>query len=275
MPHAGRPVGHGRHAGRHRAVLDRGRVRAGREVRRHVEPASTRCSWSATTCSTPAATSASTWASTSSPTEIVEELLDGVVAQVEREVPWRPGARRAAGRAARGRRAVRAGDDVLPAVRGADPGHAARRRRSRVGGHRRRRSSAASRTPSPTSRRPRRSASTRPSAWPSRTPTPAPGRRRRPAARCCASPNHVPVLAGRAAGLRRRRWRGSGGLPAARVSHADRERRPRSPAIVARSRPHRDHAVMDPHPCQRLCSADERARSEWGSARHIRRTTRG
>ena len=33
--------------------------------------------------------------------EIVEELLDGVVAQVEEEVPWRPGARRAARRGLR------------------------------------------------------------------------------------------------------------------------------------------------------------------------------
>ena len=33
-------------------------------------------------------------------TQIVEELLDGVVARVEQEVPWRPGRGRAAGRAA-------------------------------------------------------------------------------------------------------------------------------------------------------------------------------
>ena len=53
--------------------------------------------------------------------EIVEELLDGVVAQVEQEVPWRPGAVELLAEPARGRRAVRAGHHVLPAVRRADP----------------------------------------------------------------------------------------------------------------------------------------------------------
>ena len=62
-----------------------------------------------------------------SPEEIVEELLDGVVAQVEQAVPWRPGAVELLAVAARGRRALRPGHDVLPAVRGADPGPPAAR----------------------------------------------------------------------------------------------------------------------------------------------------
>ena len=33
------------------------------------------------------------WASTCAPEQIVDEMLDDVIAQVEREVPWRPGAR--------------------------------------------------------------------------------------------------------------------------------------------------------------------------------------
>ena len=114
------------------------------------------------------------------------ELLDGVIEQVEQRGALAARRRRAARRPARGRRAVRAGDDVLPAVR---------RRRSSPRCPEGRsaswspatRSSAASRTPSPTSRPPGCSASTRRTAWRSRTPTPAPGRPRRPAARCCAS----------------------------------------------------------------------------------------
>ena len=62
--------------------------------------------------------------------EIVEYLLDGVVAQVEEAVPWRPGAVELLDRAPGRRGAVRAGDHVLPALRRADPGRASRRRRS-------------------------------------------------------------------------------------------------------------------------------------------------
>ena len=60
------------------------------------------------------ATSASTWASTVEPAQIVEELLDGVVARVERQVPWRPGAVELLAELRAPRRAVRAGHDVLP-----------------------------------------------------------------------------------------------------------------------------------------------------------------
>ena len=124
---AGSPLGHGRHPGRHRAVLDRDRVRDGREVRRHAGARRTPWSWSATTWSTPAATSRSVMGLDLTPEEIVEELLDGVVAKVEQAVPWRPGAVELLASLRASRRAVRPGHDVLPAVRGADPGPPAAR----------------------------------------------------------------------------------------------------------------------------------------------------
>ena len=83
------------------------RVRARRSATAAPGPTSTRSTWSATTCSTPAATSASTWASTWSRREIVEQLLDGVIEQVERRGAVAAGCRRAARRPAR-RRACRA-----------------------------------------------------------------------------------------------------------------------------------------------------------------------
>ena len=90
---------------------------------------------------------------------------------------------------------LRAGDDVLPALRRADPGRAARRH-LRGGRHRRRRQpgQAAPRALPEGGRDPRR----RPGghAWPSRTPTPAPAPPRRPAAPCWSCQNHVPVLPG-------------------------------------------------------------------------------
>ena len=55
------------------------------------------------------------------PQQIVDELLDGVVARVEEEVPWRPGARELLDRPARERHPVRAGDDVVAALRRPDP----------------------------------------------------------------------------------------------------------------------------------------------------------
>ena len=51
------------------------------------------------------------------PQQIVDELLDGVVARVERRGAVAPRRARAAHRPARARRAVRAGDDVVAAVR--------------------------------------------------------------------------------------------------------------------------------------------------------------
>ena len=81
--------------------------------------------------------------------QIVEELLDRVVARVEREVPWRPGAVELLADLRDRGVPLRAGDDVLPPLRGADP------RRAPDGdlrgrGHRRHGQPAASRTPSPT-----------------------------------------------------------------------------------------------------------------------------
>ena len=150
----------------------------------HVEPRRTPCSWSATTWSTPAATSS----------EVMGLDLD---ARGDRR-----GAARRRGRQGRARRCrgdpgavelltslaeagvrVRPGDDVLPAVRGADPRPPAARDVPRRGDRRAGRATA-SRTPSPTSPRPRRSAYRPRSAWPSRTPTPAPSRPRRRAAWC-------------------------------------------------------------------------------------------
>ena len=51
------------------------------------------------------------------PREIIEELLVGVVHRIEQEMPWRPGARRAARGAERERRPVRARHHVLASVR--------------------------------------------------------------------------------------------------------------------------------------------------------------
>ena len=129
------------------------------------------------------------------PAEIVEQLLDGVIEQIRVAVPWRPGAVEPARRPARRGRAVRAGDDVLPAVRRPDPRRAARGHLRRRGDRRRGRAGEAAPRPVPQGRR-GSSASTRPTAWRSRTPTPAPGRPRRRAVPCCACPNHVPVLDG-------------------------------------------------------------------------------
>ena len=118
----GGPVGHGRHPGRHRALLDRVRVRARRGARRHLEPRARDATWSATTCSSPGATSASTAASTSSRPRSSRSCSTGVVARIERDGAVAPGRRRAA-RATCVRSGVplRAGDDVLPAVRRPGP----------------------------------------------------------------------------------------------------------------------------------------------------------
>ena len=81
--------------------------------------------------------------------DIVEYLLDGVVAHVEQEVPWRPGAVELLAELRAAGVPCGAGHDVLPAVRRADPRRAAARdlpgRSSPAT-----RSSAASRTRRPT-----------------------------------------------------------------------------------------------------------------------------
>jgi hypothetical protein len=139
------------------------------------------------------ATSASTWASTVEPEQIVEELLDGVVARVERQVPWQPGAASCWPRR-QGGRAVRARHDELPALRRADPRRSCRPGRSRGGD--RRRGATASRTPSPTSRPPPCSASTPEDCLAIEDSNT--GVRSAVAAGCTVLvvPNHVPVLDG-------------------------------------------------------------------------------
>ena len=87
------PLGHGRHPGRHRALLDRRGARDRRRARRHVErrvrPPARRQRPDGVGRASSATTARSTW----SPERIVDELLVRVVAQVREHVPWRPGAR--------------------------------------------------------------------------------------------------------------------------------------------------------------------------------------
>ena len=88
------------------------------------------------------------------PEQIVDELLDRVIEQVEREVPWREGARELLASLRDAGVAVRAGHHVLRALREADPGRPAAATRSRPWSPATS-STAASPTRSPTSRRPR------------------------------------------------------------------------------------------------------------------------
>ena len=127
MRRAGRPLGHGRHPRRHRAVLDRDRVRDGREVRRHLEPASTPCELVGNDLVESG--------------RYIRELmgLDLAPRRSSRScsTAWSPrSSRRCRGGPARSscwlelREAgvpLRPGHDVLPAVRGADPGPPAAR----------------------------------------------------------------------------------------------------------------------------------------------------
>ena len=142
------PVGHGRHPGRHRAVLDRHRVRHGREVRRHLVAGAR-----------------------PQPRRQRAARLRGLHPRAHGHRPHARGDRRraprrrgrsasprgavatgrprAAGGPARRGRPVRAGDDVVDALRRADP-RAPARGHVRDRGHRRPGASSASRTPSPT-----------------------------------------------------------------------------------------------------------------------------
>ena len=120
------------------------------------------------------------------PSLIVEELLDRVIASVERAVPWRPGAVELL--ASLQEHGVPCALVTMSYRRFVAPILAALPEGTFAAGrHRRRRARAASRTPSRTSRPPRAGRGPAPTAWPSRTPTPAPGPPRPLAARCCAS----------------------------------------------------------------------------------------
>ena len=122
------------------------------------------------------------------PSVIVEELLDRVIEHIEREVPVASRGRRAAVGPEPRRRAVRAGHDVLQAVRRADPGRASRRARSRsvVTGDAVSPGQAAPGALPQGGAQPGRG---RPAtASPSRTPTPVPGPPWRRAAPCSSYP---------------------------------------------------------------------------------------
>ena len=128
------------------------------------------------------ATSASTWASTWSPPRSSSGSSTAWSTRVASAVPWRPGARRAAGGPARPRRPVRAGDDVVPPVRRPPswphclPGTFAEVVTGDAVSH-------GKPHPEPylkAAARPRRAPE--PTAWPSRTPTPGPAAPSRPGA---------------------------------------------------------------------------------------------
>ena len=117
-------LGHGRHAGRHRADLDRGRARAGRRARRHLDRRRRASRWSATPLLGlgrlhPRADRGSRprrrRRSSSGCSTAWSPASRGAI-------PWPPGARELLVELVGPGRALRAGDDVLPAAR--------RRRRS-------------------------------------------------------------------------------------------------------------------------------------------------
>ena len=96
-----RPVGHGRHAGRHRAVLDRRRVRPGRaEHGGHWSDEHAHAPRRQRPARLGRSTSASTAGSTSRRPRSSSSCSTGVVAGCASTVPWRPGARELLARAA-------------------------------------------------------------------------------------------------------------------------------------------------------------------------------
>ena len=117
------------------------------------------------------------------PDQIVEELLDGVVARVEQEVPWCPGAVELL--AALGAADVPCALVTMSYRRFVAPVLAALPPETFRDHRHRRRGQPGQAAPGAVPHRGRGcSAWTRPTAWPSRTPTPAPGRPRPPGAPC-------------------------------------------------------------------------------------------
>ena len=93
--------------GRHRALLDGDRGRPRRGVRRHLDDRGRAGPGRQQPDHVRPVYIRGTWGSPLTPEEIVERLLDGVVARVQHEVPWCPGARELL-LAPRGGRACRA-----------------------------------------------------------------------------------------------------------------------------------------------------------------------
>ena len=129
-----------RHAGRHRAALDPGRVRPGRVARRRPGRTSTPSTWWATRCWTRPRTSSRSSAGTD-----LEPRLGGRRAGrptssrqlAEQPIPWRPGALELLDSTERGSGAVCPGLRLLPGHPGRGAASAAERRIRRVGRRRR------------------------------------------------------------------------------------------------------------------------------------------
>ena len=89
---AGRPLGHGRHPGGHRTVLDRRRTGPRRGTRRPLDRGGRACAWSGRPCR-PVRRMLQEAGVRLGVREIIDALIAEVLRGVERHVPWRPGAR--------------------------------------------------------------------------------------------------------------------------------------------------------------------------------------